>query len=264
MRPIKKSNQGNNHNLNLNRAQQVNGIPTTSLTAKKAWHNFKDRDHTLFHKLLIEEYGLCCYTELNLTDLKQTHNVGSHFEHEQPKSQYPQRTFDPENLFRCALASSDLTVYSGNNRFGGHYKDSNKDHKYDEARFISPQSPDCRRYFTFLSHDGSILPKCDLETVEKENAQYTINLLNLNAPFLKAERSRYLKDIIDEIDKLIDDRLLDAIENLAECELTLTDRQHPEIEHPQFPQLRSFHSATVPLFGNIGLKVMQQHCKEIV
>ncbi|MFT4928716.1 MAG: hypothetical protein ACI8WB_004836 [Phenylobacterium sp.] len=261
MRAIKKSNPGNNHNLN--NAQKNNGIPASSDAATNAWSNFKDHNQSLFHKLLIEQYGLCCYTELNLADLKQTHNIGSHFEHEQPKSQYPQRTFDEQNLLRSVLDSTDLSVYRGSNRFGGHYKDNNPDLNYDEARFISPQSPGCRRYFAYLSHDGRMVPKHGLETIEQDKAQYTIDLLNLNAPFLKAERARYLKEIIDEIDKLMDDEALEAMQHLAECELTLTERQYPEIDKSAFAQLRSFHSATLALFGAMGLNVIGQHCNEI-
>ena len=261
MRTIKKLNSGNNHNLIT--AQKNNGIPASSAAATNAWSNFKDKNHTLFHQLLVEQYGLCCYTELNLADLKATHNIGSHFEPEQPKNQYPTRTFDEGNLLRCVLDSADLSVYSGENRFGGHYKDNNPHLSYDETRFISPQSPDCRRYFVYLPHDGSVVARVDLDISEQNKAQYMIDLLNLNAPFLKAERARSFKEIIAEIDKLIDDGALDAMANLAECELTLTERQYPEIEKPAFPQLRAFHSATLILFGTLGLNVIQQHCKEI-
>lgn len=108
-----------------------------------------------------------------------------------------------------------------------------------------------------------MVARVDLDISEQNKAQYTIDLLNLNAPFLKAERARSFKEIIAEIDKLLDDGALDALANLAECELTLTERQYPEIEKPSFPQLRAFHSATLTLFGTLGLNVIQQHCKEI-
>jgi uncharacterized protein (TIGR02646 family) len=264
MRTINKTNPGNNHNLNT--AQVNNGIPDSSQAATTAWHNFKDTGNTLCHKLMIEQYGLCCYTELNLTDLKQTHNIGAHFEHEQPKSRYPQRTFDETNLLRCALDSEDLAIYKGKDRFGGHYKDKNPDLSYDETRFISPQSPNCRDYFSYLAHDGSIVPKHGLKPDENDKAQYTIDLLNLNAPFVKAERARLLIEVIIEIDKLMDDEAIEAIEairDLAECELTLTDQQHPDIEQSAMPQLRAFHTATLSRFGAIGLEVIKQHCSEI-
>ena len=122
MRLIKKANVGNNRNLL--RTEEVNGIPTTSEHATRAWGNFNDRNQLLFEKLLREQFGLCCYTELNLADLKETHGLGSHFEHEQPKSRYPQRTFDESNLLRCALASEDLGRYPYTQQFGGHYRDN--------------------------------------------------------------------------------------------------------------------------------------------
>lgn len=256
MRTIIKADQGNH---NLDNAVKNNGIPASAQSAQKAWSNFKDHDNSLFHQLLTEQYGLCCYTELNMADLKAIHNVGSHFEHEQPKSRYPQRTFDAKNLLRCALDSSDLSTYSGNSRFGGHFKDNNQRLIYDETRFISPQSPNCRAYFSYLSHDGSIVPNYALTSDDQDKAQYTIDLLNLNAPFLKAERVRYLDEINGELNRLIDENALEAIEAFAQCELTLTERLYPGINKGPLPQLRPFHSATLALFGHIGRKVIHQH-----
>ncbi|MCJ8273002.1 MAG: hypothetical protein MJK04_26840, partial [Psychrosphaera sp.] len=140
---------------------------------------------------------------------------------------------------------------------------------YDETRFISPQSPNCQDYFSYLAHDGSIVPKHGLKPDEKDKAHYTIDLLNLNASFLKAERARHLTEIINEIDKLMDDDIdyegtVEAIRDLAQCELTLTDRQHPDIEQSALPQLRAFHTATLSRFGTIGVEIIKQHCREIL
>ncbi|MCL1080050.1 TIGR02646 family protein [Parashewanella spongiae] len=265
MRYIKKANGGNIRSLNAaQQSQQRNGAPLTADEATRAWGRFKDTDQQLLQKLLTEQFGLCCYTELNLADLKNTHGIGSHFEHEQPKHTFPHRTFDEANLLRCALDSEDLSKYSGENRFGGHYKDNNEQLDYDAAKFISPQSANCRDFFVYLTSDGSIHPKAGLSAQDNMKAQYTIDILNLNASFLKAERKRWLKEIDEEINKLIDKAATrQDRENLAECELTLTNLPHPELNKTAFPQLRPFHSATRALFGQLGENVIQQYCPQI-
>ncbi|MGF1767249.1 TIGR02646 family protein [Enterovibrio makurazakiensis] len=260
MRTIKKGAAGNR---NLIVAQRNNGVPVDSESAARAWSNFTDHNDSLCYKLLIEQYGLCCYTELNLSDLRRHNSVGAHFEHEQPKSIYPNRTFDESNILRCVLSSDDLSVYSGNFRFGGHYKDNNPNHSYNPNMFISPQMINCLSYFSYLTIDGTILPNANLTQLEAQKAQFTIDILNLNAPFLKAERERWLKEIDEIIDDLINRQDVHALENLAECELTLTTRSHPDLNKAPFPQLQSFHSATRALFGALGERVIQQHCPQI-
>ncbi|PWW06692.1 retron system putative HNH endonuclease [Mangrovibacter plantisponsor] len=256
MRRIKKQVRGN---ANLAAAQANNGIPATHDAARRAWKNFRDNRNTLFHQLLVEQFGLCCYTELNLADIQNTHGIGSHFEHEQPKSLFPARTFDELNLLRSALSDQDLKTYTGSARFAGHHKGS----LYNPNLFISPQSANCRDYFVYLPLDGSIQPKSGLSAEDTAKADYTITLLNLNAPFLIAERRRWLKEIEDEITRLINDNAVEAVRHLAECELTLTPRKHPQLIQPAFAQLRAFHSATRALFGSLGEQVIQQHCAHI-
>lgn len=261
MRTIKKINTGNIHSLIT--AQINNGIPTDSAHATRAWGNFKDHNQLLFQKLLIEQFGLCCYTELNLADLKAEHGIGSHLEHEQPKNMYPQRTFDEANLLSCALDSDDLVSYKNEQRFGGHYKDNNPHNQYDANRFISPQSSNCRDYFVYIIIDGTIAPKAGLSPVELDKATYTIAHLNLNSPFLKAERERWLTEIDNVLKPLISSNDISAIENIAQCELTLTSRGHPTLHRAAFDQLRPFHSATRNLFGAIGQRVITQFSPHI-
>ncbi|MBE8167997.1 MAG: TIGR02646 family protein [Shewanella sp.] len=262
MRHIKKANVGNIRSLDV--AIKNNGIPQDSEAATRAWGNFKDTGQQLFATRLTEQFGLCCYTELNLADLKKIHGIGSHFEHEQPKHLYPQRTFDETNLLRCALDSDDLSVYPADDRFGGHFKDSNGKLSYDPAKFISPQDPSCRDYFVYLIADGSMQPNASLSPNQHLKGEYTINFLNLNAPFLKAERKRWLQEIDHEMSELFKlDDPKQALRALAECELTLTNFEHPELKKPAFLQLRSFHSAVRALFGQLGESVIQQHCPQI-
>lgn len=259
MRTIRKHTPGNR---NLETAQRNNGIPSNAEEATRAWGNFSDDNNLLCHKLLMEQYGLCCYTELNLAELKRDTGLNAHFEHEQPKSSYPRKTFDECNILRCVLSSSDLQSYSSTQRFGGHYKDCNSHLSYDPSMFISPQSQNCRNYFIYME-DGIVVPDLKIDPISKDRAIYTIKILNLNAPFLVAERKRWITEIIREIDKLIDTRNTIGLTNLAECELTLTNRTHQDLLQGDFPQLRSFHSAIRARFGSIGEDVIQQHCPHI-
>jgi uncharacterized protein (TIGR02646 family) len=261
MRTIKKGIIGNNRNLNT--ALKNNGIPKNSEEATRAWGNFNDVRQLLQHKLLEEQFGLCCYTELNLATLCSVHNIGAHFEHEQPKKLYPERAFDESNLLRCALSSHDLMTFSSNDRFGGHFKDNNPLYHYDAKRFISPQSQNCRKFFVYIITDGSIVPRGGLQPDEQDRAQYTIDFLNLNAPFLKAERERWLQELDLVLMPLVNNLEKDAISNLADCELTLTNLEHPELNKPAYPQLRQFHSATRLLFGALGERIIQANCPQI-
>jgi len=263
MRVIKKANAGNNRNLV--RTEETNGRPASSEHATRAWGNFHDRNQLLLEKLLTEQFGLCCYTELNLADLKETHGLGSHFEHEQPKNLYPQRTFDELNLLLCVLDSQDLQRYRYAQQFGGHYKDHRRNTiNYDPNKFISPQSSNCADYFVYISIDGSIAPNVNLSDAELDKAIYTIDLLNLNAPFLKAERERWLQELNEILKPFIDGNDIASIGHIAECELTLTDRLHPDLIHDTpFPQLKSFHSATRAIFGAVGERVIHAHCPHI-
>lgn len=255
MRRIKKFGY---RNQNLDNAQSSKGVPATGDAARAAWDKFTDKGDLLFHTLLREQFGLCCYTDMNLADYKINHGISSHFEHEQPKSVYPAQTYTDNNLLRSVLSSDDLQHYSGAERFAGHHKLSN----YDPSKFISPQSVDCAKYFVYLP-DGSVEPSAHLTPDERDNAIYTRDLLNLNAPFLKAEREKWLVEIKNVVDELVAEGSVDALTDLAELELTLMDRRHPDLNQGVFPQLRSFHSATRPLFFSLGERVIAQHCPEI-
>lgn len=62
------------------------------------------------------------------------------------------------------------------------------------AKFIHCHIRDCSRYFAYLS-DGRIVPADELNAQETENAQYTIDLLNLNSGFLQTERRNHWEEL---------------------------------------------------------------------
>jgi uncharacterized protein (TIGR02646 family) len=122
---------------------------------------------------------MCCYSEVRPDE----RGLGSHIEHVQPKSLYPHRTFDHQNLMMCAFEDQALgqtARLSRGDTFGGHAKGDD----YDPARFISPLDADCARYFTYLS-DGQIVPATTLGAHDLARARYTIEVLNLNCGTLQ-------------------------------------------------------------------------------
>ena len=137
-----------------------------------------------------------------------------------------------------ALDSDSLTQFTKTDRFGGHYKQSD----YDSNLFVSPLMPDSERYFDYLS-SGRVEPAQGLTPNDRARTIYTRSLLNLNAPFLVNSRRKWLVEIEDEIDRLLDDDL--ALGQLAECELYDTNRR-----------LREFHTAAKTRFRTLEDQVI--------
>lgn len=150
--------------------------PQTPAVAHSRWQRFAHKS-TLLDALKNEQYQLCCYSELRADE----EGLGYHIEHIENKSQNPQRTFDYSNLAASALHSHNLSLLNRGEAFGGHA--ASKQQACDMGRFVSCHQPDCARYFAYLS-DGRVIPRLKLSSTERDRAQYTIELLNLNSPYL--------------------------------------------------------------------------------
>lgn len=187
MRYIVKHGTGGFH---LNQSHK--NPPKNSDEATSRWRSFAYKSEVM-EKLLYEQYHLCCYTELR-PDQKGLHY---HIEHIENKKQNPQRTLDYANLAASALSSADLHNFQ-DEVFGGHAAGKRGEKiPVDMNRFISCHQPDCHRYFTYLLEDGRIAPSHALNAIEKDRAQYTIDLLHLNSPYLVAERKRWFEELDD-------------------------------------------------------------------
>lgn len=237
MKPIIPKNSGNHH---LGLAHQT--PPTTADQATSRWKNFGYKSRVL-DNLLDDQYGLCCYSELR-ADLE---GLGYHIEHLCPKSIYPVGTFDYANLAASALSKDDLNIFKTikEDTFGGHAKLS----AYDPALFILCHDPDCARYFAYLS-DGRVVPRDKLNNFEKDRANYTIGLLNLNSPYLVNRRRRWH----DELDQLFEEHLDKqwSVEHLAAIDLI-----------PSNKRLSQFFSLTRQFFGHVAEHVIQQQLPEL-
>jgi uncharacterized protein (TIGR02646 family) len=234
MRAISKRGAGG---FQLNQAH-VNP-PQTGAQATSRWHGFKHKT-TVLEQLFDEQYRLCCYSEIR-PDLL---GVGSHIEHVQPKSRYPQRTFDYQNLAASALDSeSDLKAFKGQAQevFAGHAKLG----KYDPDLFVSCHQSDCARFFAYLS-DGRVVPASGLAPDDMAKASYTITLLNLNSPYLLTQRQSWW----DELENLFDEHHAKgwSLEHLAEVDLIPTNGK-----------LSQFFSLTRQFFGPVADRIFAQH-----
>ena len=209
--------------------------PATDREAQSRWSSFGHKP-VLSQLLADEQYGLCAYSEVDLARSE----LGSHIEHIRPKSRYPQRTFDYQNLVLSALAGSDLETMDEQSVFGGHHKLG----QYDDQRFISCITDNSSDYFAYLS-DGKVVPKKSLKESDQAKADYTIDLLNLNSPYLVAERRRWL----DELDALIDEHI--------EQNLPLSDLAAIYLL-PRNERLDSFFTANRQRFKKLGDDLLKQ------
>lgn len=188
MRHVKKTGDGGYH---LGKANEH--PPTTPAKATSRWQSFGYKS-TVSKYLQNDQYGLCAYSEIR-PDIQ---GIGVHIEHIEPKSLTPIRTFDFHNLVLSALSSDDLSSMNKEDVFGGHAKLDT----YDSAIFISCLDATCSEYFVYL-FNGKVEPEINLSNPDKDKALSTIDLLNLNCPYLITLR----KNWIEELDKLIDEHI---------------------------------------------------------
>jgi len=209
MRFIQKTELGSNV---LDRKNNQ-GRPTTKEEAIERWDDFGKKP-VVRNKLLPQQQGLCAYTEFNIKAFRSTiasSSHGCHIEHIKPKSLFPEHTFDYDNLVISVLDDLDLQrlrqgVFvvdelpeddlSHREFFAAHAKGS----EYDSL-FISPLETDCQRYFRYLEENGEIVPASEPATADHERAERTIELLNLNHPYLKNQRRKRMAEVVEDIDQ---------------------------------------------------------------
>jgi|AntDeeMinimDraft_4_1070355.scaffolds.fasta_scaffold06195_2 uncharacterized protein (TIGR02646 family) len=246
MRHITKQGNGG---FQLDRANQ--SPPQISEEATSRWSSFNHKSAVL-QSLLDEQYQLCCYSELNAA----AYGFGFHIEHIKNKNQQPERAFDYANLAASALEAQGIHALRNQQQaadvptdlFGGHAP--GKQQSVDMQRFISPHQPDCSRFFSYLS-DGRIVPSEILSASDKERAQYTIDLLNLNSPFLQVERRKWWDELSELLDEHLDKEM--DLHSLANVDLV-----------PVSSTLKPFFSLTRQFFGRIAEDVLQQNAPELL
>jgi uncharacterized protein (TIGR02646 family) len=246
MRHIRKVGNGGHH---LNQSN-INP-PQTGDAATNRWKRFGHKNSVINH-LLEEQYRLCCYSELR-ADLD---GLGYHIEHVENKSQNPQRTFDYTNLAASALSTESLTsfvatqatVQQPKSIFGGHAP--GKQNAVDMQRFVSPHQVDCSRFFAYLS-DGRIIPANGLDHIDTDRAQYTVDLLNLNSPYLLIQRRRWW----DELDKIFNEHITEKMDLRCLASVDLL---------PLNLALKPFFSLTRQFYGSIAEEILHQQAPKLL
>ena len=224
-------------------ARQNGNQPATAAEAKSRWGRF-DKKPEVLALLLEEQYRLCCYSEVR-ADLI---GLGYHIDHVQPKSDYPQRTFDYENMGASALSSEDLNTFKihKDELFGGHARLR----EYDSVHFVTCHEPGCHRFFAYLS-DGRVVPSHHLGARDKDRATYTIDVLNLNSPYLVAQRRQWWGELEEHFDRHVIKGW--SIEDLVAVCLV-----------PTAGALSQFFSLTRQFFGAVAEAVLLQEAPELV
>ncbi len=241
MRFIAKAGSGG-YNLDLSHSNP----PLNAKDAGTRWASYGHKT-SLLAALLEEQYYLCCYSEIRADEF----GLGYHIEHVLNKQQSPERTFDYLNLAASALDSKhDLSHFGrvGHERFGGHAPGKMK--PYDTALFMDCHQVGCRDFFGYLS-DGRVVPAPTLSEHDRTRAQYTIDTLNLNSPFLQVQRRRWW----DELDELYQEHV-----SSEECLHYLAIGEWVPING----KLRSFVSLTRGFFGPLSERVLKRHAPELV
>lgn len=220
--------------------------PITSESARTRWSTFGHKD-TVLEFLLSEQYHLCCYSEVR----PDQQGFDYHIEHIENKSQSPHRTFDYKNLAASAFSSANLSSFISSQQpsqqarsvFGGHAP--GKQNSVDMQRFIAPHDIDCSRFFSYLS-DGRVVPSNKLNVFDTDRAQYTLDLLNLNSPYLLMLRRNWW----DELDELYFKHLEDEMDVYCLAGIDLI----PVNQH-----LSPFFSLTRQFYMAIAEDVLRQH-----
>ncbi|RMU49675.1 hypothetical protein ALP29_201007 [Pseudomonas syringae pv. avii] len=112
------------------------------------------------------------------------------------------------------------------------------------ARFVSCHMPDCSRFFAYLS-DGRVVPADGLSLDEVDRAEYTIDLLNLNSPYLQDLRQSWWDELEALFEEHVDQDM--SLHCLAGIDLI-----------PVGASLSQFFSITRNFFGGIAEEVLDQ------
>jgi hypothetical protein len=134
--------------------------------------------------------------------------------------------------------------------FGGHA--SGKSASVNLAQFISCHQYDCARYFTYLPTSGEVVPReIGLTEDEKAKAKYTIELLNLNSPFLITHRRQWAQELQSLFDQHREKGW--SLTHLAQVDLL-----------PTAGKLNRFFSLTRQFYGLLAEQVLAENAPELL
>lgn len=173
------------------------------LTSESSWNEFQNPCKTrLIEYLTEEQLGLCAYCECDLSQLVSGSEFlrSKHLEHLAPQSEHPELRFSYYNLVASCNGQLLLNQRLKANESCGHRKAN----EYDESWFINPTTEETvNQFFTFDPQDGSIKPAA---TNRAEHAQKMIQILNLDAQYLKDSRLNAKHVLLDYLSDLEPDQ----------------------------------------------------------
>ena len=167
--------------------------------AKSCWKKLKSVCKVLIRQQMLGEQDyLCAYCERKIEQ-----ETDAHIEHIKPKSFYLENCFDYKNLIvscngnQCSNVNPE--AYEDNIHSCGHPKEN----YYDKAKFLNPvELTDISDYFSYRIDEGCI------EASEKEaiKADYMINLLKLDNPYLNNGRINARKALLKVVQNASQDK----------------------------------------------------------
>ena len=178
------------------------------------WNRVSAAIRKSIHESLMREQGfICCYCESRIA------MDDSHIEHFRPKTKFPDRQLDYENL-HCSC-QRDLS--RGEPRHCGHRKGS----WFDEKLLLSPLEADCEDRFRFTAN-GDVFPR----SANDAAAKTSIKKLGLDLPKFRALRAAAIdalhtassKEIERLLERRMDEPLLEFHTTIAQV---LSNRSHP-------------------------------------
>ena len=153
------------------------------------------REYMLEH----EQHRLSGYTELFLPDMDRTH-----IDHFKKRELFEDLVFNWNNLI----------VDSNDDSFGARYKDCHIHSRQDNERLINPVDEDATRFFQYES-TGKMVPAAGLTDDERQRAQYTIDMFNLNEESLKDRRKLILNIDPHAYYGLSDEEVLQCLKSIG-------------------------------------------------
>ena len=161
-----------------------------------AWanDNIKNIRRNLAIEILEEQNNLCIYCE----KLVESYPKYCHIDHFKKRDFFPKQTLNYDNL----------VISCNNENRCAKYKDKNIS-KEDYEKIINPviENPENFLEYTMC---GELEAKSDLNDYDKEKAEFTIKILNLNERSLVEER----KNVIKQLSCIINE--IETIEQLSE------------------------------------------------
>ena len=162
--------------------------------------------HALHNHLWREQQGLCVYCQQLIpekTAKQSSTQIRSHIEHIRPRSVYPNRMFDYDNL-SISCEGFDCTATTPQKK---EFCEHRKADEYDENQFLNPiEQPEIADYFEY-DIEGRIFANHLRSNIDQQKANYMIKILALDHRELNRLRESSYSQLIQENDSDIKELL---------------------------------------------------------